>query len=604
MHLLRVVRRALRIIDRGTNRRLAAIAGLNVFASGLDLLAILLLVPFLSFLGTGSLQAEALPGPLADALAGAPDPIRTALLLALVATGLFLIKGFSSLMLLAWQTSVLNHGQTLIAGRILRAYAAVPWSVQQQIGTGSLMRTVSGSTQSVMMIITAALTVAADAAVFASVVVALLVIDPWLAIGSVSYLLVAGLLYLRVVRDPVQRRGRLVQEELERMNTSIYEFVGGAKEIAVRGTAKSYVDRYLQSTASYLAATRLITVANSGMRVFLETLLFGGALAVIVVVLVVSRSGADVLVSLGVLLAGGLRLVPALNSVLLSVNVIRSNEPAVGLAERELVRLGLRDPSRELLTDRSMPVESGGIALRRVSYTYPERAVPALRDIDLSVAEGEAVGVVGPSGAGKTTLMDLLLGLLEPTSGEVLVGGIPLATCSDVWRSRIGFVPQEIFLFDDTLAANIAFAGPDGAMDRGCLDEAIRLAHLSSVVEGLPDGPDTRLGERGVRLSGGQRQRVGLARALYRRPSVLFLDEATSALDNEAEAQIGEALRDLHGQLTIVVIAHRLSTVQRCDRILYMEDGEVVGDGPFAELASSCAGFGRLVELGSLRGTF
>jgi ABC-type multidrug transport system fused ATPase/permease subunit len=200
--------------------------------------------------------------------------------------------------------------------------------------------------------------------------------------------------------------------------------------------------------------------------------------------------------------------------------------------------------------------------------------------------------------------VDLLLGLLEPTTGEIEIDGAALQTRVDEWRACIGYVPQEIFVCDDSLAANIALGGSGEAVDVERLRSAIQVAHLGDVVERLEHGVNSSLGERGGRLSGGQKQRIGLARALYRGPRILILDEATSALDNETERLVSDALADLHGSLTSVVIAHRLSTVRNCDRILYLEAGRVSGLGTFDELVASHAGFARLVELGSLSDTF
>ena len=292
---------------------------------------------------------------------------------------------------------------------------------------------------------------------------------------------------------------------------------------------------------------------------------------------------------------------------LFSMNTIRSYEPGVLNVERELTRLEsatTRGSGRADRRDGGAFEPTGAFDFNDVTFWYPGRDQPALQHITLSVREGEAIGVVGASGSGKSTFVDLLLGLMEPTSGKIAIDGEPLMAHIEQWRERVGYVPQEIFLADDTVAANIAFASLSGSPDPEALDESIRLAHLEGVVRTLPNGLDTMIGERGSRLSGGQRQRIGLARALYRRPRTLVLDEATSALDNETEQLIGQALAELRGKLTMLVIAHRLSTVRSCDRIIYLEEGEISGIGSFAELDRTNEGFARLVELGSLRGAF
>jgi ABC-type multidrug transport system fused ATPase/permease subunit len=326
--------------------------------------------------------------------------------------------------------------------------------------------------------------------------------------------------------------------------------------------------------------------------------------ALVIAFATLSGSATTVLVSVGVLLAGGLRLVPALNTLLISVNSVRSNEPAVEIVESELTRLGGYEELPDALAEPSRFVPSGSFVVDDVVFRYPTRADDALLGISVEAKFGEALGVVGSTGSGKSTFVDLLLGLLDPASGSISIDGKPLSENLQAWRAQIGFVPQDIFLVDDTLAANITFGEAGEVISDEQVMEAVRLAHLEDVVAELPEGLSTMLGERGVRLSGGQRQRVGLARALYRQPAVLILDEATSALDNETERKISDALRSLHGQLTTVVIAHRLSTVRSCDRILYLDDGKISGIGTFEELDRTNEGFARLVELGSLRGAF
>jgi ABC-type multidrug transport system fused ATPase/permease subunit len=308
---------------------------------------------------------------------------------------------------------------------------------------------------------------------------------------------------------------------------------------------------------------------------------------------------------MGVLLTAGFRVLPALNMLLFSVNTIRSYESAVSVVEQELSRLNEGSAAITECAASGDPVftPSGSFRFEAVRYRYPTRSIDAVRDISFDVAFGEAIGIVGASGSGKSTVVDLLLGLLQPVDGKITIDGQSLSANLDTWRDRVGFVPQDIFLADDTLAANVAFGMQRGS-DAQQLDEALALAHLTAVVAQLPEGAETILGERGVRMSGGQRQRIGLARALYGKPSVLILDEATSALDNETEQLISDALSELHGHLTMVVIAHRLSTVRSCDRIIYLEGGRISGIGTFEELDRTNEGFARLVELGSLRGAF
>ncbi|MEI7626396.1 MAG: ABC transporter ATP-binding protein [Actinomycetota bacterium] len=603
MDVVDTIRRALALIDQAARRRLGVLTVANVLVAAFDMLGILLLVPLLAFLGPGGAPQGQLVE-FAEQLLGTTQPERIVLALAFIATGLFVVKGISAVVLLWVQTGVLNRAQVGLSQRLLESFVRAPWLVQQSSGTGELIRTTVGSAASTALIIGAGISVVAEGAVFVAVVAALVVVNPALAAASLIYLVASGLIYLKAVRRPIETRGEQVQEESARMNSSLIELVGGIKELTIRGSALTYLGRYLRAARVSLSASQLITVSTQAMRYLLEILMIAGV-ALVIGFATLSGSTTTVLVSVGVLLASGLRLVPALNTLLIAVNTIRANAPAILVVEDELTRLG--EYQQRPADDAVGPLEfvpSGAFVVDDVFFRYPTRSNDALLGISIEAKFGEALGIVGSTGSGKSTFVDLLLGLLEPASGAILIDGQPLRENLRAWRSQIGFVPQDIFLVDDTLAANITFGEIDEVISDQQIADAIRLAHLEDVVAELPEGLDTMLGERGVRLSGGQRQRVGLARALYRRPAILILDEATSALDNETERKISDALRSLHGQLTTVVIAHRLSTVRSCDRILYLDQGRVSGIGTFDELDRTNEGFAKLVELGSLRGAF
>jgi ATP-binding cassette, subfamily B, bacterial PglK len=239
------------------------------------------------------------------------------------------------------------------------------------------------------------------------------------------------------------------------------------------------------------------------------------------------------------------------------------------------------------------------VVFDHVTFTYEGALRPALRDIDLCLPAGEAIGIVGPSGAGKSTLVDLLLALLHPTAGRVLAGGVDLARDRRAWQRRIGYVPQAVYLADDSLRRNIAFGLDDAEIDPDRLWRAVRLAQLERFVTALPDGLDTRVGERGVRLSGGERQRVAIARALYGEPRVLVLDEATAALDNRTEQEVAAAIEALAGDRTLIIVAHRLSTVRHCNRLVLLRDGRIEEIGPYDDLLARSATFRALALAGA-----
>ena len=602
------IRRSLTLIGPHAKRRIVLVGVASVFTAALDMAGLVLLVPLLTLLGAGvGATGETSDRVVAfiSNLTGTTDNGRMVLILALAATLLFVLKGVTSVILLWIQAGILNKAEWDLAHDVVADYVKAPWLTQQNVTTGTLVQTAIGSAfGTTVNIIGAALAMVADGAVFVAVFIAITIIDPYLALGALTYLGLVGLLYLRVIRRTIEARGRALQDEGRVMNSSLIELVGGIKEFTIRDTYGWYSDKFLSANRGYLSAVRFINVSNASMRYGLEALLIGGA-GLIIGVAVVTSTMAGAVVSIGIMLAGGIRLLPALNTLLVSVNVIRANKAAVDFIDTGLrLSEGVAPVAASQAPDRIDLGSKGAFSFEGVKFFYPERREPALTEISLNVAHGQAIGVVGATGSGKSTFVDLLLGLLEPTEGSICSGGVSITDALPFWRSQIGFVPQDIFLVDDTVEANIAFGLPlePGSSDR--LSRAVELAQLTDVLAELPDGLNTTLGERGVRLSGGQRQRIGLARALFAEPEILILDEATSALDNDTERKIGDALASLHGTLTMVVIAHRLSTVRSCDRILYLDGGRIAGIGTFDELDRTNEGFAKLVELGSLRGAF
>ena len=301
---------------------------------------------------------------------------------------------------------------------------------------------------------------------------------------------------------------------------------------------------------------------------------------------------------LAVFAAASLRALPTMNRITATFAVIRGGQAGLRIvneAAADLDRGGEHDEK-----PRTSQTFSGDIELRGVSFGYADAPEDVLRSLDLTIAENRSTAFVGASGAGKSTLLDVILGLLTPTAGIVTCGDRPIDDDLAGWYQGLSVVPQDVFLLNGSIAENVAFGVQPDAIDVTRVREVIALAELTPFVAELPDGLETAVGERGVRLSGGQRQRLGLARALYRRPRVLVLDEATSALDNQTEHEIASTLRGLNGEMTIIIVAHRLSTVKDADRVVFLNGGEVTGDGTFTEVQRTVPEFARLVSLGEL----
>jgi ABC-type multidrug transport system fused ATPase/permease subunit len=324
----------------------------------------------------------------------------------------------------------------------------------------------------------------------------------------------------------------------------------------------------------------MISTLKQMPRLWLEVLAIAGLVVMVLVMLTQGRATESVLPILGFFAVAAFRLMPSANRILGAVQAVRYDLPVINVIFRDMQ---LPIPNKEIEKLPSIAFNNT-IELHRVSFSYKGSIEPVIKDIELKIERGESVGIIGPSGSGKSTLVDIILGLLKPSSGEVRVDSYDINTYLRSWQNNIGYVPQSIYLTDDTLRRNVAFGLANEIIDEVAVIRAIRSAQLEEFVSELPDGLDTQVGEHGVRLSGGQRQRIGIARALYHDPAVLVLDEATSSLDIETEAGVMEAIQALHGDKTIIIVAHRLSTVEDCDRIYELEKGSVINEGTPEEI--------------------
>jgi len=406
----------------------------------------------------------------------------------------------------------------------------------------------------------------------------LIYMEPMVALGATLFFgvfYVGMFVLLRGLRARISKRLKASQRGISKEATQL---LGGIKPAKVHDVTRHFVRRFAAHSDEQAKAAAWIPIIGNGMRYLVEPIAFGGLVVLILVLAGDQRSFAQMVPIIGVMALAGYRLLPAVQGLYGSMNAISTHRHAVDEIEEEFAddpvpRSKRRRRDRDEVATGSVPILSETVEIRDLGFSYPLATSPIFDGLSFRIPAKTSFAIVGRTGSGKSTLVDILLGLHTPDSGSILVDGVPVVPeNSHEWRAQIGYVPQEIFLLDDTIAANIAFGVPSGKIDSELLHEAARRAQILDFIEHqLPGGFDALVGERGVRLSGGQRQRIGLARALYRRPRVLILDEATSALDVDTEAALVEALEELHGQLTMIVIAHRLTTIERCERKLSLD---------------------------------
>ena len=438
----------------------------------------------------------------------------------------------------------------------------------------------------------------------------LLVVNPGIALLSGLVLGGAyGGIYL-LVRRSLSRTGQEVSKENSRRFQVASETFSGIKDIKILGREEAFFNLFAIPVERYTYFQAKSQMVSLLPRYAMETLAFGGIIVIVLALLSMGGNLATTLPLISLYALAGYRLMPSLQQIFANWSLIRFNLPAIDKVVSDIESLPGREPAKAEPRDVSIPnvpsPVSQPLPLRReiclseVSFSYPGREEKVLDRVSLTIPANVSVGIVGSTGSGKTTTLDILLGLLEPGEGELRIDGIPVtAKNRRQWQASLGYVPQQIMLIDDTVKNNIAFGIPEGEIEMDRVVRAARLAHLHDfILSELPKGYDTGIGERGVRLSGGQRQRIGIARALYHDPAVLVLDEATSALDNMTESVIMEALATLSRQKTILMVAHRLTTVRDCDMIVVLDRGRISDIGTYHELMEREGIFASMVRGG------
>jgi ATP-binding cassette, subfamily B, bacterial PglK len=430
----------------------------------------------------------------------------------------------------------------------------------------------------------------AQSTVALALLILLIIVDPLLAlsVGVVLGLSYAGIFV--VMSGWLKRLGQSRIKANQERFTAVSEAFGAAKEVKVGGLEQAYIQRFAKPAEIFAKGQATAQVIAQLPRFALEAIAFGGMLLVILYLMAKSGSFASALPIIALYAFAGYRLMPALQQIYGAFTQLRFVGPALDALYQDLISLQAADIQNGQLS--TLPLRQA-IHLNQVSYRYPSAPQSALKGIDLAIPAYSKVGFVGATGSGKTTTVDVILGLLEPDKGSLKIDGHPITVANRrQWQRAIGYVPQHIYLADDSVAANIAFGVNAKDIDQQAVERAAKIANLHEfVVNDLPQGYATAVGERGVRLSGGQRQRIGIARALYHNPQVLILDEATSALDTLTEKAVSEALRNIGKEVTVILIAHRLSTVRHCDQIYFLDQGEVMAHGTFDELIRTCSNF-------------
>ncbi len=459
--------------------------------------------------------------------------------------------------------------------KILKSFLKRPYEFFLNADNGEVMRMISGDVSRTYALISTLLMMGTETIVSLAVTVTIFIIDPVISCFMAVIMLVMVLVIIKVVRPIYRKSGREYQVYSSATGKWMLQAMNGIKEIKVTNKEDFFEYNYSLNGRKLISVEKKSIVLGNIPRLMIEMTSVSAILALIGIMIYRGRELETLIPTLGAFAMAALKLMPGANRIVGAVNEITYSGPAV---ESLIKNLDILNSSEENIEEINSgdPLEfNEEVILSKIEYKYPNSNKQVLKNADMSVPIGKSVGIVGTSGAGKTTAVDVMLGLLKPESGQVLCDGVDVMTNYSSWLEMIGYIPQSIFMIDDSIRANVAFGIKEKDIDDDQVWYALEEAQLADFVRELPQGINTGIGSNGVRLSGGQRQRVGIARALYKNPKLLVFDEATSALDNETEAAIMESINSLHGKKTMIIIAHRLQTIEGCDIVYRVADGKI-----------------------------
>jgi ATP-binding cassette, subfamily B, bacterial PglK len=566
-----------------TQRRAAIMLfGLMLIGMVLETLGISLVIPLLTLMTKSDLASQyPVIVPWLERL-GNPSHEELIAFAMLVLAGVFVVK-VMFLIFLAWfQARFISEVNSSFSLRLFAGYLRQPYPFHLQRNSAELIRNTVNQVAQMASALQSYLTITTESFVLFGIIVLMLVVEPVGTLIVASAFGIASWGFNRFTRGRIKFWGEKYQSHEKLRLQYLQEGLGAAKDVKLLGCEKEFIDRYQVHNLGAAQINKKRSVLSTLPRFWLEILGITGIVAIVLLMIAQNKSMESLVPTLGLFAVAAFRIMPSGNRILNATQNVRFYLAAFSNLHKEFSLIEKTLPQKEY---SSLPFKNS-LVLEGVCFRYPATEPLVLKDISISIGQGESVGFIGSTGAGKSTLVDVILGLLVPVNGLVKVDGVDIQTNLRGWQDRIGYVPQSIFLTDDTIRRNVAFGLSDENVEDKVIWDCLNSAQLEQFVKGLPEGLDTRIGEGGVRLSGGQRQRVGIARALYHNPSVLVLDEATSSLDTITESDFMDSVCALKGDKTLIIVAHRLTTVEHCDYLFKVGNGEIVEEGKTSILLS------------------
>ena len=578
----KIYKKVMKLLDARQKRQMVGIVIMMLIGGVLESIGIALIAPVMQVVVDPEQIQKSKALSFIYNLFNFTSPTQLAALIMVMLILVFVVKNVFLYFMNVVQLRFVYTNQFATSRRMMINFMQRPYEYYLNADTSVIQRNITSDVNNMYGLILSSLQLISEIIVFICLVAILISQDAEMTI-TIAALLVVVLLVIKYFIKPVMTKaGQENQDYYSGLYKWIDESVTGIKEIKIANKENYFINGYADCGAGYVNAVQKYNLYNSTPRLLIETIAIAGMVGYMLVVMARGTSLTQLLPQLTVLAAAAARLLPSANRINNYLTSIAYFEPFL-MNVSDNLQMEIHDGSISYNSDdyrkkkevEKLPVLKS-IKLDKISYKYPVTDKLILDNADMEIPVGKSVGIVGTSGAGKTTIVDVMLGLLKPVSGHIYADGVDVMEHYPQWLKNIGYIPQTIFMIDSTIRKNVAFGYADDEIDDNKVWQALKEASLDEFVRSLPEGLDTKIGERGIRLSGGQRQRIGIARALFEDPEVLVLDEATSALDNETEAAIMDSINRLHGRKTLVIIAHRLQTIEKCDMVYSINDGKAV----------------------------
>lgn len=580
--MLRVTKKVLHILDKMQKSKMAIIGVMMLIGGVMESLSVTLILPLMTAITDESGWNTSWYAQLICNIFKTNSHKEYIIILLGLLIVMFIGKNVYLLFEYFIQNTFITRNRFRMQCQLLHRFMSKPYAYFLNASSGEVYRMIAGDTISAFSCLTQVLTFYTETIICLAVGITIFIMSPVMA-GSVIVILLLELVILAKIIKPVMLRlGNENRQEQALANKWILQAINGIKSIKVGKREQFFEEKYASHSNRVVQIEGTSLTINNSPKVIIEAVTIAGVLGILVIAVFNDVDVAAMVPQLAAFCVAAVKLLPSANRLSVCVSQISYFEGGLDNVIALLDEIPREELNQRMATGENvLPKKvqfNKEIHFNNITFAYNEDQAPILKEADFKIKLGESVGVIGPSGSGKTTSIDIILGLLEPQQGAVLVDGIDIRQDMKGWRGELAYIPQSIFLTDDTIRANVAFGLHENEVSDEKVWKALEEAQMKSFVESLPQGLDTMVGEQGVRLSGGQRQRIGIARALYNDPKVIFLDEATAALDNETEAAIMDSINHLKGKKTMIIIAHRLTTIANCDVVYRVENGKVTKD--------------------------